>query len=227
MASKKTAAADTLAVLGDLAAKAPKRKKTAPPVAAAPTPPPAKKGKGKATVAVAANTATASPPKKGKARQEEAPPPAPAKKRGRPDKATTQVEAPTPTKGKKGTPPPAPALPLREVRWTDERVHVIRVMRKMKATTPARARTAEDIAIEAEVTPFRVKEMGYRGNSTRGQIGTDASPFVTNGLIAHAEPGQVAPEYLAGRGRCLAYYLTPAGCAVVLPGDKPARAAKK
>jgi hypothetical protein len=200
---------------------APVKGRKAPAVAQEPV-----KGKGRKPAATAANT-SAAPAKNPRAKKEEAPAPEPTKK-GK--KGTTSAQPipvePTTKKGKRvaqTASEPAPAL--REINWIPERIHVIRTMRKMRATTPARARSAEDIAIEAEVTPFRVKEMGYRGNSTRGQVGKDASPLVLHGLIAIADAAQLSSDYAAG-GRGLHYYLTDKGASFVLPGDKPARSKK-
>jgi hypothetical protein len=204
-------------------APAPTKSRKAPAVAQEPA-----KGRGRKPAAtIAANTSAA--PVKGKRKKEEAPPAAqPSKGKGK--KVTTSgATPPAEQPAKKGkrvaqtASEPAPAI--REINWIPERIHVIRTMRKMRATTPARARTAEDIAIEAEVTPFRVKEMGYRGNSTRGQIGKDASPLVLHGLIGIADASQLSSDYSAG-GRGLHYYLTDKGASFVLPGDKPARAKK-
>jgi hypothetical protein len=202
-------------------APAPTKSRKAPAVAQEPA-----KGRGRKPAAtIAANTSAA--PVKGKRKKEEAPPAAqPSKGKGRKTSAQP-APAEQPAKNGKRVAQIAsePAPPLREINWIPERIHVVRTMRKMRATTPARARTAEDIAIEAEVTPFRVKEMGYRGNSTRGQIGKDASPLVLHGLIGIADASQLSSDYSAG-GRGLHYYLTDKGASFVLPGDKPARAKK-
>lgn len=193
------------------------------PATVQPAPEPSGKGKGRKTaiVATAANATSAPPAPKTKGRKvKEEAPAAPAKK-GKGKAPVPETTAP-PKKGKASAQPAAAPPALREVKWTEERITVFRTMRRLKATSPARARTAEAIAIEAECTPFRIKEMGYGGNVTRGVLGKDASPFRLHGLIAVAEPGQVASDYSAG-GRSLCYYLTEKGCAVVLPGDKAPR----